>query len=591
MEMDDRILDQSVRQDFPEDFNQHKPGIWDWIKSHALLISSVAMVLLLVVVATLYFLRNQGDGTVEPPNVLLNIKGPEQIASGNETEFRIVYTNGENSDLTGITLEVFYPSNFKYVSAEPSPSSSNGQRFDLPVLRQGQTGEVVIKAKVSGATGEVKELRSKLSFRMSNFSSDFFTETSFKTALTAPELEMEITGPIDVTNGQNTTFTINYKNVSGKEFDATAVQLAYPEGFMFVSAEPAPSKDNNYWSLGKLGVDTVGKIEVTGNFIGDPGSEQQVSGDLGLVLNSGLAPQIHASARFKLQASSLAIQHSTDKDVVKLGETMQYRLKYANYGSVSQSNVVITVTIEGPSLDLTKLRSTNGIITGNTITWKSATVSNLSLLSPNQTGDLDFSVGLKPNITTNLKNQTVKTAVSIYSDQVTSPIRGEEKIVKVESELGMTVSGRYVSGALPMKVGESTTFEVTVTLTNLSNDLADGELLASMPLPASAWINVIAPDAEKQHLTFDQNASKIRWRLGNIPAFQGRFSVARSVSFQLQVTPSEANRGQNMTLLRDIQAVATDTFTGKEIKSTQLSTLTVSDLNDSRIDSVGSTIE
>lgn len=590
--MEEPILDPQNRQDFPEDFNTPRTGWWEWVINHNLTVIAGFLVLILIVVASLWFFRNQRNREPQNPNVILTIKGPETMSSGNESEFRVVYTNGENADLTNMTLEVFYPSNFRFVSADPQSNSSNGQRYDLPLLRQGQTGEVKIRGKLNGATGESKELRAKLTYKMSNFTSEFFTETNFKTTLTAPALEMEITGPIDVMNGQNTTFSVNYKNVSDREFDATAVELRYPEGFKFVSAVPAPSKSDNYWNLGKLAVGATGKVEISGNFIGDPGTEQQVSGDLGLALNSGLAPQIHASARFKIQSSTLSItQEANPPSVVDLGRSINYTLKFANFGSTGQSNVVLTATIEGASVDTSKIKATSGIVTGNTITWKSATLQNLALLSPNQRGDVTFTVPLKPNTTTNLKNQIIKTTTSIYSDQVTSPIRGQELQLKVASQLDMIVSGSYVSGVLPMQVGQTTSFNITLTLTNLSNDLSDTTVIASMPLPASAWANIVVPDAEKGNVTFDQNASKIRWRIGNLPAFTGKFTPARSVTFQLNVTPSEADRGKSMILLRDTLATGIDTFTNLDIKSTELNQLTVGDLNDDSVDSRSSTVQ
>jgi hypothetical protein len=590
--MDEPILDPINRQDFPQDFNKPQGSWVDWLLNNKFVLFSGFLILVLLIVMVLWFFRNNANQGPDAANVVMNIKGPATIASGNETEFRVTYTNGENADLVDVSLEMFYPANFQFASADPSPAVSSGQRFILPLVPQGQTGEVKIRGKVSGATGENKEIRAKLNFKLSNFSSSFFVDSSYRTVLTAPDLEMEITGPIDVTNGQNSSFVVNYKNVSGKEFDNMAVELKYPEGFKFVGANPPPSKNNNYWTLGKLGVGAVGKIELTGSFIGEPGSEQEVSADLGLALPSGLAPQIHASARFKIVASTLSLtQRAEPKDIVQLGQNIQYSLEYANFGSTGQSNVVITLAVEGANLDLTKLKSSNGIVTGNTITWKSATVPSLSLLLPNQKGGLNFTVPVKSTINTNLKNQVIKTSTTIYSDQITSPIRGETMELKLASELGIIISGEYVSGAMPMKVGETTTFNISILATNMSNDLSDGAMIASMPLPASAWANVVIPDSEKANVTFDQNASKIKWRLGNIAAFVGKFSPARTMTFQLKVTPSESNRGQNMTLLRDIQITAMDTFTNQELKSTEVNTLTVTDLNDDRIDASGGTVQ
>lgn len=590
--MEDQILDQANRQDFPDDFNQPKNSWLDWFKKNKFILIPSVLVAILAVVVGMWVVQNQNGTDMGEPNVLLNIKASETITSGNESEFRIIYTNGENTDLTNVTLEVFYPSNFNFVSATPEAATSNGQRFNLPLLRQGQTGEVKVLGKLSGATGETKEFKAKLTFMLSNFTSEFFVEANSRTTLSAPALEMEITGPIDVINGQNTTFTVNYKNVSNKEFDATGVELTYPEGFKFTSSNPAPSKSENYWNLGKLPVGGTGKIEVTGNFIGDPGSEQQVVANLGLALASGLAPQIQSSARFKIQSSTLSVtQDAVPKSVSDWGRNIQFTMKYANYGATGQSNVVITATLEGVSIDIPKVKASNAIVTGNTITWKSATLPALSLVSPNQKGEVTFNVPVKETSSTNLKNQTIKSTTTIYSDQVTSPIRGQEFEIKLASKLDMIVSGSYVSGPMPMRVGETTTFNINFLLTNLSNDLSGTELIASMPLTAASWANVVVPDAEKTNITFDQNASKIRWKVGNLSAFIGKYSPARTATIQLKVTPSESDRGRSMVLLKDLQAVGMDTFTNLEVKSTKLNQFGVSDLNDDAVDSTSATVE
>jgi hypothetical protein len=125
----------------------------------------------------------------------------------------------------------------------------------------------------------------------------------------------------------------------------------------------------------------------------------------------------------------------------------------------------------------------------------------------------------------------------------------------------------------------------------MSNDMDDTVLIASMPLPVSAWADVVIPESEKANVTFDRNASKIRWKVGKLDAFVGKFSPARTMSFQLTVTPSDGNRGQNMVLLRDIQATGTDAFTGAEAKSTDLRSFTVQDLSDDQVENAGATVQ
>lgn len=590
--MPDEIFDSESRNEFPPNFDAPKVSWKERLAKNKFWLVGWSVLLIVALIAAVWFYNRSGNDDPTSSNVILTIKGPETLASGNEIEYRIIYKNGENADLINVSMEVFYPPNFKFKTSSITPTSSSGQRFDLPVLRQGQENEVKIRGKLTGATGDNKDIRARLLYKLSNFNSEFAVEQKLTTTILAPNLELEVVGPIDVINGQDTTFSLNYKNVSSQDFDAAALSLSYPEGFKFRSASPPPAKSDNYWTLGKLAPGSTGKVEITGSFLGESGKEQLVFSELGFVSNNNFIPQINSSAGFKIVPSSLTlIQTATPSDVVNLGQTVNYSLEYGNFGSVGMTNVVVVVTVEGVALDIGQIRATNAILTGNTITWKSATLNNLALLSPNQKGTLNFSVKIKPSVLTNLKNQTIKSTATIYSDQVKNPIRAEDLELKLASELNLIVSGDYVSGALPMEVGKTTAFNITFLISNLSNDLTDGEVIASMPLPSTAWQNIVIPDAEKNNVTFDSNSNKIKWKLGNVPAFVGRFSPARIMTFQLHVTPTETDRGRTIELLSDIKASAIDSFTLKTLESTSIQDLTVSDLGDDQIDAKGSTVE
>lgn len=520
--------------------------------------------------------------------VSLAIKGPEKLSSGNQTEYRIVYNNGEDADMTNVFLEVFYPQNFKFKKAEPAAANTLGTRYSLPVLKSGESNAITISGSLSGSTGEDKEIRAALHYKLSNFNSEFQVGSNFHTSILSPDLLLEITGPIEVTNGQDTTYTVAYNNVSGQDQENMAIELSYPEGFTFSSSNPPPSKDNRFWSLGKLKSGSTGKIEVTGSFSGDNGQEKTVTGNIGTIINSNFAPQVTASAGFRVAPSALSlVQTANPKEVVRLGDTVTYTLAYRNNGFIGMTNVVISVTLQGAAFDLKQVRANNAIITGNTITWKSATLKELSLISPNKSGTITFSVPLKSALSTNIKEQMMQSMASIYSDQVTKPVRSADVSLKLASNLDVVVTGEYESGALPMKVGQPTLFSVNFLLVNLSNDLTDVEVVAALPLPASTWKGVVIPESEKDNVTFDPNGSKIRWKPGNIAAFTGKFTPARMISFQLEVIPETSDQNNIITLLSDVQATGYDTYIGKPLESRVIGNVKVSDLHDDQVDSKG----
>jgi len=112
-----------------------------------------------------------------------------------------------------------------------------------------------------------------------------------------------------------------------------------------------------------------------------------------------------------------------------------------------------------------------------------------------------------------------------------------------------------------------------------------------LPLPSSAWNNVIIPDAEKNRLSFDPNSGKITWNIGDLAAFTGKFLPALKVTFQLRVTPSEVDRNKVMNLLSNIQATGTDAFTGLTITSQNISSISASDMGDSSFNAKGSSVK
>lgn len=575
----DPIFDQDSRNELRENMDQQQYHPKQSFFKKKLTIGILLFALVAVAVGSVFLFRIVRDNAPKSEKVSVAVKGPKELASGNEAEYVIIYQNAENADLIEVSLEIFYPSNFKFNSSQPEAKTSNGTTFELPVLKQGQQAEVKIRGKLTGKVGEVKEVKARLHYKLSNFNSIFTKEEMTTTTILSPNLVLEITGPIDVTNGQESNFAVNYENVSQQEYESVVLKMHYPPGFKFAAANPPPSRSDNIWNLGKLPVGWKGKIDINGSFTGDPNQEKLVVGELGFDLNNNFAPQVTASVAFKVVPSTLnLVQSSNPNTYATLGGNIQYVLDYGNFGTLPMTNVVVSITVESAAAEFSQIQSNDAIIAGNNLTWKSATLKELALVRPNQQGRITFNLPLKKSLSTNLKNQVIKTSAQIFSDQIKTPIRTADMEIKLISNLGLLISGKYASGANPPQAGQTTTYAITMILTNGSNDLEDTELIASVPLPDSAWKSVIFPESESQYLTFDSNSNKIRWKVGKLPAFSGKFSTARTVTFQLEVTPN-SNESGNQTLLKDIQAIGTDTFVNTQVESTKVENFSSFDLD------------
>lgn len=593
--MEDQIFDSEARSEIPVEVNTPPPSSWrEFFRSKKVIFGIGAAVLAIVFIFWFFFSRTNLGTKPASSHVVLLIKGPEQLASDNEAEYTVIYRNGENADLVNISLEMFYPTGFKFKSAEPPAAGTNGQKFNLPLVKEGESGQVIIRGKLSGGTGEDKEIKAKLHYTLSNFNSEFVVEQNIHTVILPPNLTVDITGPVEAVNGQDMTYVVNFTNVSALDYSDLALQLTYPTGFSFTSATPPASTNNNYWKLPILASGHTGSVTINGSFSGQTGEEKIVRAELGKIINNTFAPQVVSTTNFKIIASSLNLTvQASPSSYLKLGDIINYKLHYSNDGRVGLSNLVITVNLEGPALDLSRIAAPNAIITGSTVTWKAATLSNLSLLSPNEQGDITFTVPLKTSLTTNLKNQTVTATGAISSKEISQPTKAAPLQQKLISILGLSVDGQYLSGAAPMEVGKPTVFAMTFTLTNLSNDLSDTVLVASLPLPASAWKNVVMqnPPDSKAVISYDANSGKITWRIGDLPAFTGKFSPAQQVTFQLEVIPNEADRNKPVNLLTNIQASGMDTFVGEKIQTENITNVNTGTLDDDVMNTKGSTVQ
>ncbi len=589
---DDQIFDaDELKQELPPDaFQQPQPK--PWYKNWKIFVSFFVALLVIGGIGWYFFWGQTPSAAPVSNNVTLLIKGPISISSGSEAEYHILYHNGENADLTNVSLNMIYPTNFVFKSSTPAPTNSSGITFNLPVIKEGRDGEVVIRGKLSGSTGEDKQIQAKLNYVLSNFNSDFSVSQSIHTSIAAPNLTFDISGPVEVPVGQSTTFTVNYSNVSNQDYDNVAISLVYPQDYSFKTASTPPSKSNNYWTIGKLLKGANGHIDVTGDFMGQSMDQQMVMGQLGIVINNSFAPQISSTASFSLKSAPIAITQTADPaDVVSLGGEVQYIINYSNEGEIGLTNLIITDTISSNLIDVSRLSVPDAVITGNVITWKSATNTNLSILPPGGRGQVQFTLPLKQSLPVTLTNQVIKNSVQVVSSEITTPIQAADTNVKLATNFSFSMTGDYISGAMPMQVGKSTVFAINYQLTNSSNDLNNVLIDASLPLPPSAWKNVIIPSSESSRLTYDPGSGHIKWNVGNLPAFTGKLTPALKVSFQLVVTPGPSDQGQQMRLLTNIAATATDSFTNQNLAPNPIPQFSTGDIDDQIVQDKGSTVQ
>lgn len=85
---------------------------------------------------------------------------PSKINSGEDFRFRLNYFSNLEYPLSGIRIQVDYPSDFEFI--ESTPKSLEKTDWDVSVLNKGQGGRIEVAGRVSADAGEVKIFRAKM---------------------------------------------------------------------------------------------------------------------------------------------------------------------------------------------------------------------------------------------------------------------------------------------------------------------------------------------------------------------------------------------------------------------------------------------
>lgn len=93
----------------------------------------------------------------------LEITAPLELATGQEVEYVIDYSNESNLPFSNLRVKVEYPEGFRFVTAEPRPSEGESVWYVGDLTPQSR-GKIVIRGVLTGARDEQKRVRGMIGF-------------------------------------------------------------------------------------------------------------------------------------------------------------------------------------------------------------------------------------------------------------------------------------------------------------------------------------------------------------------------------------------------------------------------------------------
>ncbi len=541
------------------------------------LIVVLAMVLLLAVA----FEIRQAAFNVK--NSSVSIRGSEQSESGQAVTYEIDYKNDNWIGMRNAVIKVSYPEEFKPAAnenfKEEGPTSGV---YSLGSVALRSSGKVFLTGKAYSPKGALIYLRASLDYQPAFFFGQFETKNQLGVNIIPAPITLEIQGPQDIVKGNALDYLINYRNNSTETLDGLQLQMQYPEGFKFFDAVPTESSDGNTWKIGSLKPGEAGKVVISGQLDSESGMTRLATVSMGVMDKGEFVSYNDETVATRIMTSPLLIAQTINykKQLsVDAGEHLEFRINYKNNGNLGLRDVIVTEKLDSPVLDYTTLDMQGGSFdaSNNLITWKASDIPAFNNLAPGTSGDIVFSIGVKNNIPLDgeqKKNFIVTSLAKIDSPDVSTPI-AMNKIVssnrldmKLNSKIILETRGFYHdatitnSGPIPPKVGQETTYTLHWKAMNVSNDINNVTVTASLPTNATMTGKIFPDDAR---LSYNERTNSVVWNIGKMDAGEGVLSAPLEVAFQVKIKPSPEQAGREVGLLGQATLGAKDLFTLEDL--------------------------
>jgi uncharacterized repeat protein (TIGR01451 family) len=576
------ILDTQVRKQIAPPEHVESGGFAGFYKANKYYFFAIIFGIVLISILSLLAFRKPPVTQMKEANVGVSTEAPETVASGGEAVYKITVQNNDSQKLINVELELIYPNGVTFESSSPNPENLSGTLFKVPDLISAQNVAIFVRTKISGNINEQKTLNLKLHYHYSNFNSEFIKDASSTLRLSASNVILELQGPTTTNNAQLVIYTVNYQNNSDADIKNARVKLTYPAGFTFASATPPPDVGTDTWNLTTLAKGSNGNIEIHGNFTSvNPGESKTATADF-LILGDSGQYFTQNSSTFATSISSLPLLVSevleqNDTGIVKPGDSLTFTIHYQNNAAIAASGVNIEADLNSKAIDLSSIRAEGAQVNNSAIVWNAAGAPQLANLTPNQSGQLSFSLKVSnPATKDSSKSLNIISNIKVVSKEYSSYFPGNQITLKVSSPSSLSKGLNFISGPLPPKVGNITNYQVTLSLSNSTNDYSNGIITAS--IPANGLVSGSFTPSESKNVQYGSATGMLTWNFGSLPANTGRFSTPKTLDFQVKINPSASQVNTSPVLVKNIKYSAKDLFTGEDITG-KISDVTTNDIS------------
>ncbi|MEK7545648.1 MAG: hypothetical protein AAB554_01055 [Patescibacteria group bacterium] len=375
-------------------------------------------------------------------------------------------------------------------------------------------------------------------------------------------VETRFETPSSVIPGQIVRFRLLVRNGSALDIDDASVKLAWPDGFKLINATPPVYRGAA--ALGRLDAGEEAYVDFSARFNGAADLQRlkaELTGEI-----SGRAFALYDSlSDVNLADAGLEVYATFADDASAYaapGEEMPVIVRYRNDGASPLKGVTLG-TVADPR-------------TIASVRWEPS--ASVGELAPGDSGERTAFVRVLDPVSRYVVNPTLRVIptarFSIEQPRVDgADIAGAGAERKISGAARLRTAARFFTnegdqigrGPLPPKVGSATRYWIFASLETGATELQGGTMSFGLP-NGVAWTGRAAVTTEGDAAL---EGDRLVWHLGTVAPHAGLLSEAPSISFEVALTPTEAQIGTTPLLITSAAFTGTDAWTGADLGSNQ----------------------
>ena len=506
-----------------------------------------------------------GQDNISGQNININISGPATIGGGETMSLQIGVTNQNTVAVDSAVLVVKYPAGARSVT-EPFKNLYE-ERITVGTMNPGEAKNIPIQVAIYGKENESQQIDATLEYKITGSDGTFYKVSEpLRFQITSSPITMQVSSVRKVSAGQDVEVTLTVKSNSSKVQNDVIVSAVYPNGFSYKTSDPEPIYNQNTWKIDELKSEQSVKIKIKGTINGlvNEGFGINFAAGISETDNQFIVGSLLAEARteFVIESPFIDVGIIIDDDadgmaILEQGRSAPVEITIKNTLDETVYDMVVEVVPSGNALSESSISGGNGFYDSNkgTIRWEGSNDSSFEQVSPGSTRTLNFA------LTGDSKRgpSSFDITVNVYARRVAEQGAQEQLIgsvkasAKYASQAVVTSQVSHMSGPIPPKVGQATTYLVSLLVEAGANDMTNTIVETSLPTHMT-WLN---DPVGSGSVDYNPVTKDIRWDLGNIEG-----NGKRELLFSVSILPSSSQVGITPLLINGISLQATDRFTG-----------------------------